>query len=94
MLLLVGVASALDEEQAVLGGSGHVRVDVAEEAGGGAVGEVLRIAKRHSRAVVGIDDQGTGVGDLRDLAEVAVDASDGYQHCVGPAISSKQHAIK
>ena len=41
MLLLVGVADALDEEQAVLGGAGHVRVDVAEEAGGGAVGEVL-----------------------------------------------------
>ena len=41
MFLLVGVADALDEEQAVLGGAGHVRVDVAEEAGGGAVGEVL-----------------------------------------------------
>ena len=72
MLLLVGVAGALDEEQAVLGGSGHVRVDVTEEAGGVAVGEVLRRAKRHSRAVVGADEQGAGVGDLRDLREVAV----------------------
>ena len=45
MLLPVGVAGALDEEQAVLamvsvplgralGGGGHVRVDGAEEAGG------------------------------------------------------------
>ena len=72
MLLLVGVAGALDEEQAVLCGGGHVRVDVAEEAGGVAVGEVLRRAKRQSRAVVGADEQGAGVGDLRDLREVAV----------------------
>ena len=62
MLLLVGVACALDEEQAVLCGGGHVRVNVTEEAGGVAVGEV----------VVGADEQGTGVGDLRDLREVAV----------------------
>ena len=62
MLLLVGVAGALDEEQAVLCGGGHVRVDVTEEAGGVAVGEV----------VVGADEQGAGVGDLRDLREVVV----------------------
>ena len=35
MLLLVGVAGALDEEQTVLGGGGHVRVDVAVDAGDG-----------------------------------------------------------
>ena len=62
VLLLVGVAGALDEEQAVMGGGGHVRVDVAQEAGGVAVGEVI----------IGADEQGTGVGDLRDLREVAV----------------------
>ena len=62
MLLLVGMAGALDEEQVVMGGGGHVRVDVTEEAGGVAVGEV----------VVGADEQGAGVGDLRDLREVAV----------------------
>ena len=62
MLLLVGMAGALDEEQVVMGGGGHVRVDVTEEARGVAVGEV----------VVGADEQGTGVGDLRDLREVAV----------------------
>ena len=62
MLLLVGVACALDEELAVLGGGGHVRVDVTEEAGGIAVSEVI----------IGADEQGAGVGDLRDLAEVAV----------------------
>ena len=62
MLLLAGVACAPDEEQAVLCGHGHVRVDFAQETRWVAIGEV----------VAGADEQGSGVSDLRDLAEVAV----------------------
>lgn len=60
LLLLIGVTCALDEEQAVLAGCRHVRVDISQEARRVAIGKV----------VVGADKQGTRMCYPGNLMEV------------------------
>lgn len=71
--LLVGVARAGDEDQFVLPRRGHMVVEVSQEAGRVAFGEI----------VIRPDDQCAGVGDLLRLGKVPVRVGVGVVQRVG-----------